>query len=196
MQTNWVTSEPVCGIETLRHEHRQIERVLTVLAAWVERGARNEQFDAGVLGGALDFIERFADQRHHAKEEGVLFEEMKAFGFRSDSGPLACMLKQHELARHLTAHLRAWLNREPQQRAAGDREAANAARAYVELMSGHISVEDSVLFPAALVRLPRGVLERIAQRCRALESPASSAEFSAAADAVVQLANRAFAGQG
>lgn len=94
------------------------------------------------------FLRDFADGRHHAKEEQVLFPALEAAGVARSGGPLGCMLAEHDHGRAATRAMDAALTA-----AATDPGAwhtfAVAAHTYVHLLSAHIYKENNVLFRIA-----------------------------------------------
>lgn len=63
-------------IDILMHEHRVIERMVSVISTDVETITREERVDPAYIDTIVDFIRTFADGCHHAKEEGVLFRRL------------------------------------------------------------------------------------------------------------------------
>src|SRR6478735_12617617 len=97
------------AVDVLMEEHRQIERVLGVLKEVVQHALVTATTpDPETIAKVVGFAERFADGRHHEKEEKILFVEMHARGFARGGGPIGCMVKQHETGRGLVAALRRW----------------------------------------------------------------------------------------
>lgn len=176
------------AVDVLMAEHRQIERVLQVLSHIVRRTHSVRQAPkATTIGKIVDFLEKFADGRHHEKEEKILFSEMHAQGYSMSSGPLACMVKQHESGRALVAVLRRWTEANPAFREQHVDIVLQAASGYVELLSSHISVEDSMLFPAALAYLTGPSLAKIEAAYKDVDPPSWLDEITAAADEIVSL---------
>ncbi len=176
------------AVDVLMAEHRQIERVLTVLREVALRALQTSVApEPDLISAFVRFAEQFSEGRHHEKEERVLFVEMQTRGFSGKSGPLACMLGQHETGRRLTSVLRHWTHGTPDERRQHLEGMAHAALDYVEMLSAHISVEDSVLFPAALAHLPHDSLLRIADAYRDIDPPSWHEELTAAVDEVVAL---------
>lgn len=134
--------------ETLVHEHKIIRHVLAAANREADRVEAGE-VDTAKLERILDFLRNFADRCHHAKEERLLFERMKARGLPAKSGPIAVMMAEHEAGR---AHIRAVAEALPKA-ASGDAAArkllAGHLRGYVELLDAHIFKEDQVLYPIA-----------------------------------------------
>lgn len=135
--------------QILMEEHRVIERVISALELATERLAQGEQIDPSFFIDATDFIRGFADGCHHHKEEGVLFEAMKAAGMPTNQGPIAVMLSEHEQGRAYTRGL----HEAAENLQAGDKGAVpiviRNARGYAALLRQHIMKEDNVLFPMA-----------------------------------------------
>ena len=133
----------------LSHEHQAILMMIRIL------GRMSDRLDAGVpvdpadLEASVDFIRVFADKCHHAKEEGHLFPEMEKAGIPRERGPIGVMLADHAEGRK---HVAAMAGAIPGIReGSGESGAAfaAAARAYGELLTGHIFKEDHVLYPMA-----------------------------------------------
>ena len=73
--------------EALKHDHRIIEKVLTVLEK-VSQNPREASLDKWEK--AIDFIRNFADKCHHLKEEKILFPAMEEHGIAREGGPIVC----------------------------------------------------------------------------------------------------------
>ena len=134
--------------DTLRTEHRLIERVLDALEVAAARLDAGEDAPAEALEKALEFVRGFADACHHAKEEQHLFPAFRAKGMLENGGPLGMMLREHELGR---GHVRAMAEALPAYRngdVAAKQRFADNARSYVELLRQHIWKEDNVVFPS------------------------------------------------
>jgi hemerythrin-like domain-containing protein len=176
------------AVDVLMAEHRQIERVLQALSDIVRYSQSTRRApNASTIRKIVEFAEKFADGRHHEKEEKVLFSEMHAQGYSMSSGPLACMMKQHESGRALVAVLRRWTEANPAFREQHVDIAIQAGSGYVELLSSHISVEDSMLFPAALAYLSGSSLAKIEAAYKAADPVTWLEEITAAADEIVNL---------
>jgi hemerythrin-like domain-containing protein len=134
--------------EILIHEHELILRGVAVLERMARRANAGQAVPAGDARSIIEFIRKFADGCHHAKEEGVLFPAMIAAGIPAQGGPVAVMLSEHEQGR---AAVRAM-----DEAAAGfgvNPDAASAfasaAFAYATLLQNHIFKENNVLFRMA-----------------------------------------------
>lgn len=150
------------AIDELMHEHRLIEKILGSLETFadaVERGAVVERRD---VGNYVTFFREFADQCHHGKEEGLLFERMAEHGFPKEMGPLAVMYSDHEHGRAQVAALAAVASGQGPLTAAERRQIVQHARVYASHLREHIQKEDQVLYPMALQMLPDEVMLALA----------------------------------
>jgi len=131
------------AIEMLKREHRTIEHGLKLLEEAADR-AQGE----GYLEMLLDFFSEFADRRHHAKEEDILFAALEKRGMPRDGGPIYVMLEEHEAGRALRKRMAEALPHLSVED--GARQAfAEAARSFAVLLRQHIEKEDNVLYPMA-----------------------------------------------
>ena len=155
------------AIETLMTEHRLIEGVLASLDAWTNALAAGEA-DREDLPRFVRFIREFADAKHHAKEENILFTAMADHGFPTQGGPIAVMLHEHDEGRAHVSVLAEGAD-QPEWDASQRARLVEAARGYVSLLRGHIPKEDNVLYPMAADRLPPEAMQRVAERCAQVE---------------------------
>jgi hemerythrin-like domain-containing protein len=140
--------------QQLLSEHRAIETVLVLLGRAADRIEAGRPVDPAVLDHAVDFIRHFADECHHAKEEGALFPAMVQHGVPKTTGPIGVMLADHDLGR---SYVQVMVRVLPGY-GAGDQASATALveslRDYTELLKGHIQKEDLVLYPLSDRVLP------------------------------------------
>ena len=131
---------------TLRQEHRVIERVLRVLRGHVDRFERGGIFAADDLRDCVKFFRLFADACHHGKEEDLLFPVLEQHGMSHDSGPIAVMLYEHRMGRQFVKKMADELDAHARGEANAQLRFATAAKEYVNLLVHHIYKEDHVLF--------------------------------------------------
>jgi hemerythrin-like domain-containing protein len=84
----------------------------------------------------------------------VLFEEMVKAGIPRENSPVGVMLAEHEQGRAFVRAMRAGAEKWQAGDESGRQAAAQAARAYVELLHAHIYKEDNILFPLADRTIP------------------------------------------
>jgi hemerythrin-like domain-containing protein len=135
--------------DTLKSEHRGVERMLNIVEAAANRLQAGQAVPADVFLNAVDFFRGFTDGCHHAKEETSLFPTMEQRGIPHAGGPIGVMLAEHEMGR---TYVRA-MAEAAQRYVQGDPHAATglvqSGRGYVALLRQHIAKEDGILFPMA-----------------------------------------------
>jgi hemerythrin-like domain-containing protein len=158
------------AIEMLMQEHRTIEQVLEALVGFADETVRSGRGDRQELARFVTFLREFADARHHAKEEDVLFRAMVQAGFPSEGGPIAVMLHEHGLGRAHVAALAELAGKGTPWSAVDLSRLGAAAHGYAALLRAHIQKEDGVLYPMALRHLPEAALEQVNEACRMLDT--------------------------
>ena len=151
--------------EILKTEHRAIEVVLECLARVAKQAEQTDQLDTDTAAQAIEFLTRFVEARHHAKEERTFFPGLVAKGWPRDDGPIAVMLADHAEGRSLTRKM--LIASDETRRGVANRAAdfGSAAEAYVNLMRGHMRREDLILFPRADGALSSDDQARLAAAC-------------------------------
>ena len=140
--------------DRLMDEHRLILRMLDLLETRAARTLDGEEPDAEFFAGAVDFVRRFADRFHHAKEEDILFAALVANGMPAENSPVAAMRLEHEQGRQFLRGLEEALREHragvPERR----QSIVGNARGYCALLRDHIYKEDHILYPLAERILP------------------------------------------
>lgn len=155
-------------IQRLMGEHQLILSVLDGLEHCANELRGGVAVPMEDCRGFITFIQEFADKKHHAKEEEILFQEMVGCGFPQQGGPIAVMLEEHDIGRQQVSTMRsalddgAWTG--PQRDTFSE-----AALGFCDLLRMHIYKEDYILYPMASQRLPQEAMARIEQRCDADE---------------------------
>lgn len=132
--------------DVLKHEHRLIEKVLSVLEKFA---ADPETGSFQAWDKVLEFIREFADRCHHLKEEKIFFPALEGHGVSVAGGPLGVMLEEHKLGRAYVKEMREALERWKKGEADAQAVLSENARAYLRLLKDHIQKEDEVLFVMA-----------------------------------------------
>jgi len=146
--------------EELMEEHEAILGILDVLDEISSQIERHAPFNTDDVARIVDFLRRFADGCHHAKEEQHLFPALEQAGVPRENGPIGMMLSEHDLGRkHIAAIAAACEKCVRGEEASG--EIASNARAYARLLRDHINKENRVLFPMAERFLSLEVQERL-----------------------------------
>ena len=134
--------------EILMHEHVLIMRGVVVLERMAARADAGQAVPAADANAIIEFIRRFADGCHHAKEEGVLFPAMEAAGLPRDGGPIGVMLAEHDQGRAAVKAMAEAVSAFGSSPAAQG-AFAEAASAYATLLTNHIYKENNILFRMA-----------------------------------------------
>jgi hemerythrin-like domain-containing protein len=121
---------------------------------------KHDPFSTDDVARIVDFLRRFADGCHHAKEEKHLFPALEQAGIPRENGPIGMMLSEHDLGRKYIAAIAEACERCVRGEDAS-RALASNARAYARLLRDHINKENRVLFPMAERFLPGEVQERL-----------------------------------
>jgi hemerythrin-like domain-containing protein len=169
------------AIDTLMAEHRIIEKALEALET-----AASRDLGASFYARALDFLQEFADARHHGKEEERLFPALERHGIPREMGPTGVLLEEHVAGR---AHVR----RMREQLRAGDVAALRRESLdYIALLRDHIRKEDEVLFAMARAALTPDEARLLASEFEAADAAATPRErYGAVAEGLLGEARRA-----
>lgn len=139
-----------------------LEKVETALAA-------NDAQAVEDLDQLLDFLRVFVDRCHHGKEEDVLFPELERRGVKRDGGPIGVMLMEHEAGRGHVRAMSEGLDRLRRADAGAVTAILERARAYRELLQGHIHKENTILFPMADRLVPDEAAAKIVEQFEEIE---------------------------
>lgn len=139
--------------EILKEEHQLILVMLKVIEAVCKKLDQGQTVSTDHLASIIDFIRNFADGCHHAKEEKLLFIALEKAGMPRSDGPVAVMLREHELGRTFVKGMDNALQLMKKGDASAAKTFAENARSYIQLLWNHIDKEDHVLFMMADQRL-------------------------------------------
>ena len=167
--------------QALVTEHRLILRMITLLEKNAPETAAGRYRNWQFYHDGIDFIRNYADRFHHAKEEDVLFTALVANGMPRENSPVAAMLLEHDHGRSFVKAMEAAVEAAVEAAEKGQTgcygEIAENALAYAELLRGHISREDDILYPLAERVLPESMRPDIVSGYQAAEAQVSP-EFS------------------
>ena len=129
----------------LMNEHQLILRYINLIQHLVRLNdvPGRDRFIADHGQTIIDFIQKYADKYHHAKEENTLFRVMEEHQVLTHCNPITQMLYEHEQGRECVAGMVNSLSE-----ADFNLFCENAA-AYSILLQQHIFKEDNVLYPMA-----------------------------------------------
>jgi hemerythrin-like domain-containing protein len=168
------------AVDTLKSEHRIIEKVLDALEL-----AAGRDVHAGFYQRAIEFLSAFADRCHHGKEEDRLFPCLERCGIPRDGGPIGVMCAEHVIGRAHIGRMREHLE------AARIGDLRIESLEYVALMRQHIAKEDHVLFEMARHVMGPSDARRVSREFDEVDGGGRPQEkFGAVADALFAEAQR------
>lgn len=135
--------------DQLRAEHDGILKMLQILETLAKRIAAGEPVEFSHIDRIVEFLQVFADQCHHGKEETLLFPALEQAGIPRQGGPIGVMLSEHDHGRNFIAAMKKAAAQLVEGDAAGGPAFVAAARGYIDLLRNHIDKENNVLFGMA-----------------------------------------------
>jgi hemerythrin-like domain-containing protein len=131
--------------DDLKKEHQLILKYIGLMERYIEFSLENSNKPI-LLDKAeefIGFIQKFADQFHHAKEEDLLFKYLAAPGVLTHCNPLPQMLVEHDLGRKYVQGMKDSLTNKDLDKLIDN------TRDYGKLLKEHIQKEDNILYPMA-----------------------------------------------
>lgn len=138
------------SIKILMDEHQIILKVLTKVPSFLVKFSEEPQQYRDQVHNLIRFVQMFADDLHHKKEEDVLFLWMKEKGFPYESGPIACMLSEHNTGRHYIQLALENLSKDLENDENAVSIISQSLQQFAIHLREHISKEDNVLYPMAI----------------------------------------------
>ena len=130
-------------------EHRHIETVIKSLRSAAAALERRRRLDVQKLRNVVEFLQIYADQRHHQREEALFFPVLVKRGVPSQGCPISGLNHEHEKGRALIWTLEESITFYEQQRPGADIELRQALQAIADLYEKHLWMEDAMVFPLA-----------------------------------------------
>ncbi len=141
-------------IASLRAEHRDMERLLSLLDSQLDLFEQGELPDYEVLQSIMEYFGDYPDSCHHPKEDLVARELEQTIG---STGPSAKKLAAlHEDLGRLTHAFADLLDRVVIEAAVPRDEFLRAAREFVSAQRHHMQMEEDGFFPQAEKALSAG----------------------------------------
>lgn len=138
------------AIEILMNEHQMILKFLDISEKVITQFEKDHKINREELNQILDFVENYADNFHHKKEEDVLFQWMAGKGFPVEGGPIQVMRFEHEQGRDFVKKMYDVLNNKGLTEEMVSKEIAEIFKNFSIHLRYHISKEDNVLYPMAM----------------------------------------------
>ena len=147
-------------LDVLMEEHRGFKTMLDVADAACARLDAGADVPVPMLRDVVDFFDNFTD-RHHDKEEEVLFPLIATHGIGPDQTVVAALLSQHEAGRAYCGKMHAEVRRLADGDTSAQADLVGHLRGYVELIREHIRIEDEYFYQLADQLLTHAEQEKI-----------------------------------
>jgi hemerythrin-like domain-containing protein len=162
-------------IEILRQEHRNIEKLLSVMEQELSVFGRGERPDYEVFNAVIEFFKRYPDTCHHPKED-IIYEKFKTCA-PGRAATIPDLEAEHRAGaarlRHVAQIIDAVLNDQELLRDDVDR----IVRDFIDNERKHIALEGEVIFPAIIDTLQPRDWAEIALTLADRYGPPSEADF-------------------
>jgi acetyl esterase/lipase/hemerythrin-like domain-containing protein len=139
-------------VDALLLEHRYIRRLLELLdelTLKIERGPRRKSMESvRLLQTILQYMTDVCDPRHHALEDRLV-DTLAQRSVAKDTGILAFSAAHESLHEDVVALQRS-IKRVLNEKAEMGSELRLATRHYIDALTGHIELEEKLLFPPAI----------------------------------------------
>lgn len=131
--------------KNLENDHVHILKLIDVM----ELIAEKQTPDIDHIREIVYIIRNFADGLHHAKEENIFFPMLATKGFSTQQGPVAVMLMEHTEGRAFVKGISDNIIKYTEGDNSALSEIFRNMLGYAELLRGHISKENNILFRMA-----------------------------------------------
>lgn len=159
-------------IENLMNEHKEILSFIDTFEKDLIDLMEKNICNAEMYHDAISFIRQFADQRHHQREEQILFAYLIAHGGETASKLVRQgMLVEHDQARYFVKQFEDALLAYEKSTQVSDKLTMLAyGKAYCDLLRRHIDKEDNVVYPFAQRVLSKEIFEQIEKEDNAYQA--------------------------
>lgn len=148
-------------IDILVKEHDNIRKVINVIRKICFNLTKGMEVPYEDFEKIIEFIQNYADQYHHGKEEDMLFIEMNNELFELiGEGPVQGMLIEHNFGRGYVIDLQIALKAYKDGNEESIVDIGNAM-GYANLLTKHTNKEDNMIYKFATSKLKEETLERL-----------------------------------
>ena len=130
-------------------EHRYIEIVIKSLRDAAAALDQRRRLNVQKLRTVVEFLQIYADLRHHQREEAMFFPVLVKRGVPPQGCPIGGLNHEHERGRALVSALDECITFYEQQRPGADIELRQTLQAIADLYQKHLWMEDAMVFPMA-----------------------------------------------
>ena len=158
-------------IEVLMEEHKNINRMLTILRRICIGILDGNEVDTDEFKQIIDFMKTYSDKLHLEKEEKFLFSEMtKNLGKLADNLINHGMLAEHTVERDYALALSLAVGRYSNNPGTEYKlDILASAMGYARLMKNHTDKEDRTVYTFAEEKLEKETFDAINTRCKLFE---------------------------
>ena len=135
--------------DTLKHEHQIVEHVLDAAKKEVLSIENTGRVNIEKVKKIVDFTKNFTDGCHHKKEENLLFPRLGERGMSKEFGPVAVMLREHDMGRQFIKGIVDNLDGAARNEKEAIETVKNSLNGYLTLLTNHIDKENNILFEMA-----------------------------------------------
>jgi hemerythrin-like domain-containing protein len=89
--------------QILSEEHQNILKVIDSMLSECNSLEEGKELDKRFFEKAIEFVKKYADTYHHAKEEEILFKIMLESTDNMHCNPIPVMLQEHDLGRNFVS---------------------------------------------------------------------------------------------
>lgn len=140
-------------LDSLQQDHEDIQTVLAIMAEMSNRLGGESPVEPGDVLKVVTYLDEFVLRGHLTKEERFLYPQIAQTGLPDDSGPLAVMVAEHQMAANFLGGLRDSLARYTPGDEDSKRLVGEYARNYALLLAQHMEEEEQLIYPMAEQRL-------------------------------------------
>lgn len=150
-------------IEALLEEHEEISRFSEQLEQRCIALMEENEFDIQAFRADIEFIRTYADERHHKKEEVLLFQAMlDELGEAAVPPVKNGMLVEHNMGRMYVMQLESAVETYANARTPANKlDILAQAMGYVHLIRRHIYKENNALYPFAQRALSPETMQKL-----------------------------------
>ncbi|HIZ90328.1 MAG: hemerythrin domain-containing protein [Mucispirillum sp.] len=150
-------------IDILLHEHEEISKFIKKLRSMCLDFMKEDKIDISEFRAGINFIKTYADERHHQKEEELLFKAMvENIGIKAENLIKYGMLIEHDSARYYVSSLEKAVDAyEKEKNDENKLDILCYALAYCDLLSRHVYKENNVVYPFGERLLSKEIMDKL-----------------------------------
>lgn len=142
---------PRTAVGNLMTEHRLIQRAAANMKEHAEEMRASRRLDPDYIDTIVDFFRTYADERHHGKEERIMFAKLEEKQMAPEHARMMEeLIEGHRFARAKTREMEDARRGYLEGREEALAEAREAMEALADFYPKHIEVEDHQFFRPAL----------------------------------------------